>query len=73
MSSSKPGHASKKKASSTRSRVKDGPTEADGPAKIRQTVYLYPETRKKLRLQAVEEDCDLSTVVEQALQAYFGR
>ncbi len=72
MSTSKPGHA-KKKASSPRSSTKDGPVEADGPAKIRQTVYLYPETRKKLRLQAVEEDCDLSTVVEQALQAYFDR
>ncbi|MEX1366001.1 MAG: hypothetical protein AB1Z98_22935 [Nannocystaceae bacterium] len=67
---SKPA-SSKKKAASARSRTADGAADSEAPAKIKQTVYLYPATRKKLRLQAVEEDCDLSTVVERALQAYF--
>ena len=69
---SKPA-SSKNKAVSARSRAKAEPAEDSSPAKIKQTIYLYPETRKKLRLQAVEEDCDLSTVVERALNAYFDR
>lgn len=69
---SKPA-SSKKKAASARSRAKAETTPDSSPAKIKQTIYLYPETRKKLRLQAVEEDCDLSTVVERALNAYFDR
>ncbi|MCA9709116.1 MAG: hypothetical protein KDK70_24950 [Myxococcales bacterium] len=72
MSSSKPAH-NKKKAASARARGGESAAAAEGPAKIKQTIYLYPETRKRLRLQAVEEDCDLSTVVERALQAYFDR
>lgn len=69
--SSKP-RAQKKKASA-RAKASDEAAASDAPAKIRQTVYLYPATRKQLRLQAVEEDCDLSTIVERALQAYFDR
>lgn len=70
--SSKPS-AQKKKASTARAKTTDAPDASDAPAKVRQTVYLHPATRKQLRLQAVEEDCDLSTVVERALLAYFDR
>lgn len=63
-----PSRAPKAKASTSRV----APTEQrDGPAKVQQTIYLLPETRKKLRLRAVEDDCDLSTIVERALQAYL--
>lgn len=71
MASKKPA-LTKKKAEAARSQA-DAPAEDAGPVKIKQTIYLHPETRKKLRLQAVEEDCDLSTVVERALLAYFER
>lgn len=63
-----PSRARKTKAASSRA----SSSEQDrGPTKVQQTIYLFPETRKKLRLRAVEDDCDLSTVVEQALQAYL--
>lgn len=39
--------------------------------KVQQTIYLRPELRKRLRLRAVEEDCDLSTIIEHALEAYL--
>jgi len=65
-----PSRASKAKASSSRVASTE---QREGPAKVQQTIYLLPETRKKLRLRAVEDDCDLSTVVERALQAYLDR
>ena len=63
-----PARPRKTKASSSRASSTE---QRDGPVKVQQTVYLLPETRKKLRLRAVEDDCDLSTVVERALQAYL--
>ncbi|MEM9461131.1 MAG: hypothetical protein AAGF11_43605 [Myxococcota bacterium] len=63
-----PSRSRKTKASSARTSATE---QREGPAKVQQTIYLLPETRKKLRLRAVEDDCDLSTVVERALQAYL--
>lgn len=64
------------KKSSSRAKTKapsraSSKASSDAPAKVQQTIYLLPTIRKKLRLRAVEDDCDLSTVVERALQAYL--
>lgn len=60
-----------KKPTARKSKPSSKPT-GEPPSKVQQTIYLRPEMRKKLRLRAVEDDCDLSTVVERALLAYFG-
>lgn len=70
--SSKKSPARPRKTKASSSRV-TSPEQREAPTKVQQTIYLLPETRKKLRLRAVEDDCDLSTVVEQALQAYLDR
>lgn len=39
--------------------------------RVKQTVYLSSDTRKLLRLRAIEDDCELSEVAEHALGAYL--
>lgn len=38
----------------------------------KQTLYLSSAIRKKLRYRAIEDECELSDVAEQALAAYLG-
>lgn len=38
----------------------------------KQTLYLSATVRKKLRYRAIEDECELSDVAEQALAAYLG-
>ena len=40
-------------------------------ARRKQTLYLHAEVRKKLKLRAVEDDCEISEIAERALRAFL--
>lgn len=67
--------ARKSKSSSRKTTASAASTRGGRPPepvkKVQQTIYLRPDLRKRLRLRAVEEDCDLSTIIEHALEAYL--
>ncbi len=62
----------RRKTSATGRSTARGDPAPDAPAKVQQTIYLRPELRKRLRIRAAEDDTDLSTIVDRALEAYLG-